>query len=257
MSSLRLPSKNKFLNYVPRYDEPSPQELHALAILWNEGPSTVGTVHEIMNSSGEERTYTTSLAVMRNLEKKKLAIRSKQGRAHLYEAKVDRSTILKPRLKDLVQNTFGGSLGQAILSLLSSGVMTPEEKSAVSREIKLHKAMAAKKKTTKKKATKKVAKKTVKRATKKAARKPAKKAAKTKVAKKAAKKKVAKKAAKKKVAKKATKKKVAKKAAKKKVAKKAAKKKVAKKAAKKKVAKKAAKKKVAKKAKKKAAKKRK
>ncbi len=213
----------------------------------------MGAVHEIMNESGGERTYTTSLAVMRNLEKKKLAIRNTQGRAHVYEAKVDRDTILKPRLKDLVQNTFGGSLGQAILSILSSGVMTPEEKNAVTREIKLHKAMAAKKKTTKKKAARKVAKKTVKRAAKKAAkRKPAKKAAKKKVAKKAAKKKVAKKAAKKKVAKKAAKKKVAKKAAKKKPAKKAAKKKVAKKATKKKVAKKAAKKK----AKKKAAKKR-
>ena len=237
---------------MPRYEEPSTQELHALSILWNEGPSTVGTVHEIMNGSTNDRTYTTTLAVMRNLEKKKLTKRNTQGRAHVYEAKVDRATILKPRLKDLVQTTFGGSLGQAILSLLSAGVMTPEEKTAITREIKLHKAMAAKKKTTKKKAAKKVAKKTVKRAVKKAAkkatRKPAKKAAKKKVAKKVTKKKVAKKAAKKKVAKKVTKKKVAKKATKKKVAKKAAKKKVAKKAAKKKVAKKAAKKKPAKKA---------
>ena len=226
---------------MPRYQEPSPQELHALAILWNEGPSTVGFVHELINEDGEDRTYTTSLAVMRNLEKKGLAKRNTSGRAHVYEALVDRVTILKPRLQDLVDNSFGGSLGQAILSLISVGVMTPEEKTAVTREIKQHKAMAAKKKTTKKKAAKKAAKKTVKPAAKK---KVAKKAAR-KVAKKAAKK-VAKKAAKK-VAKKATKKKVVKKVAKKKVAKKAAKKKVAKKAAKKKVAKKAAKKKVAKK----------
>ena len=242
---------------MPRFEYPSPQELHALAILWSEGPSTVGFVHELIHGN-EARTYTTTLAVMRNIEKKKLAKRSKDGRAHVYEALVDRDEILKPVLKDLVQNAFGGCLDQAILSLISVGVMTPEGKSAVTRELKKHKAMAAKKKTTKKKAApKKAAKKTVKRAAKKkvakkAARKPAKKAAKKKVAKKAAKKKVAKKAAKKKVAKK--------KAAKKKAAKKATKKKVAKKkAAKKKVAKKAAKKKVAKKkaAKKKAAKKRK
>lgn len=255
---------------MPRYDEPSPQELHALAILWNEGPSTVGFVHEHMNEGGDERTYTTTLAVMRNLEKKNLATRDTRGRAHVYEARVNRETLLKPRLKDLVQNTFGGSLGEAILTLISVGVMTPKEKTAVAREITKHKAMAAKKKTTKKRTSKKVVKKTVKpaakKAAKKAARKPAKKAAKRKVAKKAArkvvkkatKKKVAKKAAKKKVAKKATKKKVAKKAVKKKVAKKAAKKKVAKKAAKKKVAKKAAPKKAAKKtAKKKTARKRK
>ena len=222
---------------MPRYEEPSPQELHALAILWNEGPSTVGSVHEAMNSGDDNRTYTTTLAVMRNLEKKKLASRNTQGRAHVYEAKVDREALIRPRLKDLVQNAFGGSLGQAILSLISVGVLTPEEKTAVTRVIKLHKAMAAKKKTTKKKAAKKAVKKTVKRAAKKAAkkaaRKPAKKAAKKKVAKKAAKRKVAKKAAKKKVAKKAAKKKTAKKAAKKKVAKKAKKKTAKKKAAKK------------------------
>ena len=145
---------------------------------------------------------------MRNIEKKKLAKRSKNGRAHVYEATVKRDEILKPLLKDLVQNAFGGSLDEAILSLISVGVMTPEGKNAVTRELNKHKAMAAKKKTTKKKsAPKKAAKKTVKRATKKkvakkAARKPAKKAAKKKVAKKAAKKKATKKPAKKKVAKK-------------------------------------------------------
>ena len=241
----------KTTKQVPRYQEPSPQELHALSILWTEGPSTVGFVHEEMNTDGGDRTYTTTLAVMRNLEKKGLVKRNTEGRAHVYEPVVERGTILAPRLRELVEHNFGGSLGEAVLSLISVGVMTPEEKTAVTREIKLHKAMAAKKKTTKKKAAKKAAKKTVKKAAKKAAKKTVKKAAKKavkKVAKKAAKKKVAKKAAKKKVAKKAAKKKVAKKAAKKKVAKKAAKKKVAKKAAKKKVAKKAAKKKVAKKA---------
>ena len=158
---------------MPRYVEPSPQELRALAILWNEGPSTVGFVHELLNQAGEKRTYTTSLAVMRNLEKKKLVVRNTKERAHVYHAKVERLTLLKPRLKDLVKNPFGGSLGQAILALLSSGVMTPEEKNAVTREIKLHKAMAVKKKTTKKKTTtKKAAKKaTTKKAAKKTTRK--------------------------------------------------------------------------------------
>ncbi len=229
---------------MSRYQEPSPQELRALAILWNEGPSTVGFVHEIL-FKGDSRTYTTTLAVMRNLESKNLASRTKEGRAHVYHAKQGREKVLENKLQDLVQNAFGGSLGQAILSMISHGVMTPEEKSAVTRVIKQHKAMAAKKKTTKKKVAKKAAKKAVKKVTKK---KVAKKAAKKKVAKKAAKKKVAKKATKKKVAKKAAKKKVAKKATKKKTAKKkVAKKKVAKKAAKKKTAKKAAKKKTARK----------
>ncbi len=245
---------------------PTPQELQVLSVLWNEGPSTVAFVHDFLY--GDTLTYTTSLAVLRNLEKKGLASRRKEGRAHIYKSEVDRSVVLEPKLKELVQYTFGGSLGEAILSLFSIGVLTPEEKSALTRTLKKHKAMPAKKKTIKKKVAKKAApKKPVKKAAKKkvatkAASKPAKKAAKKKVAKKATPKKVAKKAAPKKAAKKKVAKKAApKKAAKKKVAKKAApkkaaKKKVAKKAAQK-PAKKAAPKKVAKKAKKKAAKKKK
>lgn len=235
---------------MKKFEEPSHQELHALGLLWSEGPSSVSFVHESLHGN-QDRAYTTTLAVMRNLEKKHLVTRTRSGRAHIYEAKVSRDVIMKPRLKDLVQNAFGGSLGEAILSMISVGVMTPDEKSVITREIKQHKAMAAKKKTTKKKAAKKAAKKTVKSAAKKAAKKasskPAKKAAKKKVAKKATAKKGAKKAAKK-VAKKA-----AKKAARKAAPKKAASKKSAEKAAKK-VAKKTGKK-AAKKAAKKSAKK--
>ncbi|MDE0860641.1 MAG: BlaI/MecI/CopY family transcriptional regulator, partial [Akkermansiaceae bacterium] len=226
---------------------PTPQELQVLSVLWNEGPSTVAFVHDFLY--GDTLAYTTSLAVLRNLEKKGLASRRKEGRAHIYESEVDRSVVLEPKLKELIQYPFGGSLGEAMLSLISIGVLTPEEKSALTRTLKKHKAMPAKKKTTKKKAAKKAApKKPVKKAAKKkvatkAASKPAKKAAKKKVAKKATPKKVAKKVTKKKAAKRAAPKKVAKKATKKKAAKKAA----PKKAAKKKVAKKAAPKKAAKK----------
>ena len=241
---------------------PTPQELQVLSVLWNEGPSTVAFVHDFLY--GDTLTYTTSLAVLRNLEKKGLASRRKEGRAHIYKSEVDRSVVLEPKLKELVQYTFGGSLGEAILSLFSIGVLTPEEKSALTRTLKKHKAMPAKKKTIKKKVAKKAApKKPVKKAAKKkvatkAASKPAKKAAKKKVAKKATPKKVAKKAAPKKAAKKKVAKKAApKKDAKKKVAKKAAPKKAAKKKVAKKAAQKPAKKAAPKKAKKKASKKKK
>mgnify|MGYP000742121368 CR=1 FL=1 len=147
---------------------PTPQELQVLSVLWNEGPSTVAFVHDFLY--GDTLTYTTSLAVLRNLEKKGLASRRKEGRAHIYKSKVDRSVVLEPKLKELVQYTFGGSLGEAILSLFSIGVLKPEEKSALTRTLKKHKAMPAKKKTIKKKVAKKAALK-----------KPAKKAAKKKV----------------------------------------------------------------------------
>ena len=223
---------------------PSALELQALSVLYYHGPSTVTTVLENL-PDGKDRAYTTVLSVMQGLERKNLVRAHREGRAHVYQPIKSQDSILLPITKEFIQNAFEDSIGKAILYMLSTGALSPEEKSAIERELKTHRTMAAKKKTTKRKAA---AKRKVAR------RKPAKKAAKRKVAKKAAKRKVAKKAAKRKVAKKAAKRKVAKKAAKKKATKKKAAKKKAtkckatkKKVAKRKVAKKAAKKKATKK----------
>ena len=218
---------------MAKQTHPSNLELQALSVLWHDGPSTVGAVLDAL-PDGKDRAYTTVLSVMQSLERKNLVKRKKDGRAHVYEAAHSKNEVVDQATNDFLTNTFGGRLGEAILTLLSSGTLTPEEKTNIERELKRHKAMAARKKA--KKASKKAAKKktTVKKTVKRAAKKAAKKT--KKAAKKVARK--VKKAAKKKVAKK----KVAKKA--KKAAKKVARK--AKKAAKKKTAKK----KVAKKAKK-------
>ena len=244
---------------------PSNLELQALSVLWHEGPSTVSELHESL-PDGKQRAYTTVLTIMQNLERKKLVKKELIGRAHRYRAIHSQQSIIQRATRDYLINTFGGRLGEAVLSILSIGNLTPEEKTTIERKLQRHRPMAAKKKTarkkkaTKKKVTKKAPakkkaakRKTAKKAKKKAAkRKPAKKAkkaAKRKPAKKAKKKAAKKKKVAKKAKKKATKKKVAKKAKKK-----ATKKKAAKKAKKKATKKKAAKRKPAKKAKKKAAK---
>jgi predicted transcriptional regulator len=234
---------------MSRPTHPSNPELQALPVLWHEGPSTVAAILDTL-PDGKDRAYTTVLSVMQSLERKRLVKRVRVGRAHVYEAAYSQEMIVRRATHDFLTNAFGGRLGEAILTLLSAGNLTPEEKTNIERELKRHKAMAAKK-TAKKAPAKKAAAK--KAPAKKAAAKkaPAKKAAAKKApAKKApAKKAAAKKAPAKKVAKSA--KKAAKKAAKKVVAKKApAKKAAAKKApAKKAAAKKApAKKAVAKKA---------
>jgi predicted transcriptional regulator len=204
---------------------PSNLELQALSVLWHDGPSTVAVVNDTLPDQ-KDRAYTTVLSVMQSLERKHLVKRTRVGRAHVYEAAYSQEVIVQRATQDFLTNAFGGRLGEALLAILSTGTLTPEEKLNIERELQRHKTMAAKKSARKK--TKKVAKKAP---AKKAAKKAVKRAVKKKVAKKVAKKAV-KRAVKKKVARK-----VAKKAVKKKVAKKAAKK-----AVKKKVAKKAVKK---------------
>jgi predicted transcriptional regulator len=225
-------------------EQPTNLELQALSVLWYHGPSTVGAISEEM-PDGKERAYTTVLTVLQNLERKKLVKRSaKIGRALVYEAAHPREVIVRKVTSDFLTTAFGGRAGEAVLAILSTGNLTPDEKTSIERELRTHTAMAAKK--TAKKAAAKPAAKPASKVAKKA---PAKK----KVALKQAAKKAASKApAKKVVAKKASAKKApAKKAAAKKapVKKAAAKKAPAKKApAKKAPAKKAPAKKAAKKA---------
>ncbi|MEI7956246.1 MAG: BlaI/MecI/CopY family transcriptional regulator, partial [Verrucomicrobiota bacterium] len=207
---------------------PTNLELQALTVLWHLGPSTVAQIHEQM-PDGKVRAYTTVLTVMQNLEHKKLVKRTSVGRAHVYETACPREQVIRQATVGFVANTFGGRLEEAVLAILSTGMLTPDEKTNIELKLEQHTTMAAKK--TAKKVAAKTAKKTVKQVAKKA---PAKKAAAKKVVatKAPAKKVAAKKApAKKAAVKKAPAKKAAKKATKKVAnsAKKAPAKKVAKK----------------------------
>jgi predicted transcriptional regulator len=219
--------------------QPSNLELQALCVLWRQGPSTVTSVIDGL-VDGKDRAYTTVLSVMQSLERKRLVRKARSGRAHLFEAAVAPGRIVARAAREFVTNAFGGRAGEAVLAILSTGTLSPDEKLNIERELQRTNTMAAKK--TAKKAAAKSAKKTVNKVAKKA---PAKKAAAKKAAGNAASKAPAKKAAAKKAATKAVKK-VAKsagaasaKTASKPVAKKAA---PVKKAAAKKAAKKTAKK---------------
>ncbi len=194
---------------MPNPSRPSGLELQALSFLYSVGPSTVAVILENI-PDGKDRAYTTILSVMQSLERKGLVKPTRKGRSYIYKPTKSQASIVSLHVKDFLLNAFGGSVYHAILHLLSTGALTPEEKTAVERNLNKQRAMAAKKKTTKRKAAakRKPARKAAKRrpAKKKAAkRKPAKKkAAKRKPAKrKAAKRKPAKrKAAKRKPAKK-------------------------------------------------------
>lgn len=116
---------------------------------------------------GKDRAYTTVLTVMQNLERKHLVKRTaKIGRALVYDVAHPRKTIVHKVTSDFLTNAFGGQAGEAILTILSIGNLTPDEKTSIERELRTHTAMAAKK--TAKKAAAKTAKKPAGKVAKKA-----------------------------------------------------------------------------------------
>lgn len=105
---------------------PSDLELQVLTVLWERGPSSVRAVMEAM-PDGKQRAYTTVLSVMQVMEKKGLLGHTMQGQANIYHPLVKRQQVLRPLMKELLRNVFGGSPAVALQSLLDSGRVSDAE----------------------------------------------------------------------------------------------------------------------------------
>lgn len=105
---------------------PSELELQVLAVLWDRGPSSVRGVQEAL-PDGKDRAYTTVLSVLQVMEKKGLIGHSPQGQAHVYHPLVKRGQVLRPMMRELVRNVFGGSPARALQSLLDGSKLDADE----------------------------------------------------------------------------------------------------------------------------------
>lgn len=90
-----------------------PLQLKALGHLWAHGPQTVGQVHERLNAdrtaSGEkELAYTTSLTVLRNLNRRQLVSRETAARGHVYRPIVAKSDFQTRVIRQLLAAAFDG-----------------------------------------------------------------------------------------------------------------------------------------------------
>jgi predicted transcriptional regulator len=109
-----------------KHVRPSELELQVLAVLWERGPSPVRAVLEAL-PDGKDRAYTTVLSVMQVLEKKGLVGHKQQGQANVYHPLVRRGQVLRPLMKDLLRNVFGGSPARALQCLLDGAALGEDE----------------------------------------------------------------------------------------------------------------------------------
>ncbi len=106
--------------------KPSELELQILSVLWDNGPSTVRIVMELL-PDGKERAYTSVLSVMQVMEKKGLLTHTQKGNSYIYKPSKSRQAILAPYMKQLVSNIFGGSRINMVQSLLGDGKLSDRE----------------------------------------------------------------------------------------------------------------------------------
>ena len=106
--------------------KPTESELEILNILWNEGPSNVRSVNNIINQQ-KEVGYTTTLKLMQIMTQKGLVERDETARTHIYSAKIKAEDIQGEMLDKLLNTAFGGSASKLVLSALGSGKTSAKE----------------------------------------------------------------------------------------------------------------------------------
>src|SRR4030042_6474076 len=105
---------------------PTDKELTILAILWNNGPSTVRQVNEEMNK--QQRTgYTTTLKLMQIMTEKGLAVRDDSKFQHIYRPAVSEEKTQKQVVGDLLEKVFSGSAEKLVMRALSAKKVSATE----------------------------------------------------------------------------------------------------------------------------------
>ena len=100
------------------------RELDVMAVLWEDGPSTVA---EVKDRLADPLAYTTVLTVLRTLETKGHVDHVEEGKAHRYRALVAREAAGESALQRMVAKLFGGSPSLLLTRLVSDEKLAPDE----------------------------------------------------------------------------------------------------------------------------------
>ncbi|HBS28108.1 MAG TPA: CopY family transcriptional regulator [Phycisphaerales bacterium] len=114
----------------------SEAELAVLRVLWDFGPQTVRGVMERFHERGRRVAYTTVLTFLVRLEQKGFAVSDKKvGPAFVYRAKASRESVVRTRVRALLDQLYDGAAAPLALQLIENERFTDEELSKLRKLI--------------------------------------------------------------------------------------------------------------------------
>jgi predicted transcriptional regulator len=121
---------------MPRYpsSQPTDVELQILAVLWEQGASTVRQVHQSL-AAQRDTGYSTTLKMIQVMREKGLVVRDDSVRPQLYSAAETKTQTQLQMLDDLAQKAFGGSAKKLVMRMLSANRVSAEELAEMQRLI--------------------------------------------------------------------------------------------------------------------------
>lgn len=99
-------------------------EHRIMEVVWARGSATVADVVEAL---GGKHAYTTILTLMRILKAKGYLSARTEGRAFVFEPKVDRRTAARKAVHQLLAKFFGGSPSELVLTFLREEELTSRQ----------------------------------------------------------------------------------------------------------------------------------
>jgi len=107
-------------------------EHRIMEVIWARGSATVAEVVEALKGKD---AYTTILTLMRILKVKGYLSSRKEGRAFVFVPKVDRNTVARKAVHQLLSKFFAGSPSELVLAFLREEELTPEELEVIKQKI--------------------------------------------------------------------------------------------------------------------------
>jgi BlaI family transcriptional regulator, penicillinase repressor len=107
-------------------NRPTDRELTILRILWDNGPSTVRQVNQIMNQDADTG-YTTTLKLMQIMTEKGLLLRDDSQFKHVYKPALTEESTQKLLVGDLLEKAFAGSAEKLVMRALSAKKVSAKE----------------------------------------------------------------------------------------------------------------------------------
>jgi len=110
----------------PDRPRPTPAELVILRILWQEGPSTVREVLQVMQRT-RATGYTTVLKTLQIMTAKGLVRCDPRERTHVFAAVTPERQMLRRMVRDLIDRACEGSAAKLVLHALDAKRPTEAE----------------------------------------------------------------------------------------------------------------------------------
>ncbi len=116
----------------PASKQPTDGELEILKILWEAGPSELGTVVTAQRQARPVAT-TTVATMLKVMLEKRLVTRKRGQRGYLWTAKVTQKATTRGLLSKLLDRACDGSAHRLVAHLVEDGKLSEQDRAAIRR----------------------------------------------------------------------------------------------------------------------------